>query len=1374
MVPNQKTEMSSPLETLTSYVPALITRRLTSDSTPITTATLERFPSVALFADISGFTRLAERLAQEGPEGAEELSQLLNSYFGQLINLITEHGGDVVKFAGDALLALWRDENTPGSLALATLHAAQCGLAAQKALHDFKVTGERLSLRMGIGVGEAFIEHLGGEFGLWQLMVAGEVLTQAGTAEQQAEPGHVVLSPEAWQLVQEHCKAQPLPEGGLRLEAVHHPQPPAPLPTFPVPLEADAALRAYIPGAILSRVTAGQTAWLAELRRVTVMFVHLPNLNHTTPLAQAQNVIRVLQTTLYHYEGSVDKLSVDEKSVSLVAAFGLPPLAHEDDATRAVQAALTMQADLRKLGWPSAIGLSTGRAFCGSVGNERRREYTMIGDAVNLAARLMQAAAGGILCDSVTHQAAQADVEFDSLPTITVKGKAEPIAVYRPHAETSPNKQLNLRVRRAAQTAIVGRVAERRLLSEQLQVLMRGNLGGEILIEGEAGLGKSRLVEDLLEHAEALGVESLVGAGDAVERKTPYYAWRPVFGQLLEIDALNDGEMQREYALGGLGLEAQWLRLTPLLNAVLPLEVLDNEITQQMTGQVRGDNTRNLLLRLLQAFAAQAPKLLVLEDTHWLDSASWALASLAGQQIKSMLLVVATRPLSDPLPAEYLQLLKSPTVHRLQLEMLSPDEALTLVCQRLGVTTVPSPVAALIREKAEGNPFYSEELAYALRDAGLIRIANHECRLTSAAGDLSELKFPDTVQGVITSRIDRLAPAEQLTLKVASVIGRTFPFYTLRDVYPVEADKADLPVHIKTLEKLDLTPLDVPEPNLTYIFKHIITREVAYNLMLFAQRRQLHQAVAEWYEQSYTDDLSLFYELLAYHWRQAEIPAKAVAYLEKAGDYALRSHANEEAVAFFSQALALDAESETPTSEARRAHWALQMGTAYTNLTKYREGRARLEAGLAFLGQQVPTTLPRQVVSLLGQIVRQVRNRLWPSTINRRAAASREMLLEQARAYDRLVEVYYFANDTLLSLYAAFRCLNVAEEAGPSPELARAYAPMGVIMGLIPLHRFAEAYCRRALDMAWETNNFSARTWVALATGSYYAGVGQWAKAHELFGQVMETSNLIGDRRRWDDGASNLAVVHYLQGQLPQSLQLSDDLYQSAGRRNDVALQTWALRSKVYSLLPQGRFDEALTCLDEMQTLLVAEKGVVDETLKMDLPALLSIIYLRQGEPQRAREAGETALTLMAKAQPTSYISFEAYAAVAGMFLTVWEEASVPRSASDLRGPAQRACQNLRKFAGVFPIGQPRALLCEGLAQWLAGHPAQARRAWTKSLALAEKMGMPYEQGLAHYELGRHLEAGDPARTEHLARACEIFNRLQATFDLARAQKEAG
>lgn len=156
--------------------------------------------------------------------------------------------------------------------------------------------------------------------------------------------------------------------------------------------ELETALRAYIPGAILARLAAGQSGWLAELRRVTILFINLPDLTYTTPLEQSQAAMQALQTALYRYEGSVNKINVDDKGATLVAALGLPPLTHEDDPMRGVQTALGMHTALQKLGWRCAIGITTGRAFCGSVGNATRREYTMMGDRVNLAARLMQAA----------------------------------------------------------------------------------------------------------------------------------------------------------------------------------------------------------------------------------------------------------------------------------------------------------------------------------------------------------------------------------------------------------------------------------------------------------------------------------------------------------------------------------------------------------------------------------------------------------------------------------------------------------------------------------------------------------------------------------------------------------------------------------------------------------------------------------------------------------------------------------------------------------------------------------------------------------------------------------------------------------------------
>lgn len=215
--------------------------------------------------------------------------------------------------------------------------------------------------------------HVGGVYGRWELVITGSPLSQVSQAEAHAQPSEAIVSPEAWALLQSHCIGQPLVDDYVRLEAME-PKLEQPVGRSQVlPAEVETALRAYIPGAILARLAAGQSGWLAELRRVTVLFINLPDLTYSTSLDQAQAMMQALQTALYRYEGSLNRIGVDDKGPMLLAALGLPPLAHEDDAVRGVQAALAMQTALRGLGWRCAIGITTGRAFCGSVGNFIRR-----------------------------------------------------------------------------------------------------------------------------------------------------------------------------------------------------------------------------------------------------------------------------------------------------------------------------------------------------------------------------------------------------------------------------------------------------------------------------------------------------------------------------------------------------------------------------------------------------------------------------------------------------------------------------------------------------------------------------------------------------------------------------------------------------------------------------------------------------------------------------------------------------------------------------------------------------------------------------------------------------------------------------------------
>ena len=532
--------MSVPIQDIATHVPNLLLRRL-AETARSDRHVPEWIAGAVLYSDISGFTALAERLARRGPAGAEELSEILNAYFGRLIAMILDHGGDILKIAGDALVAFWPATDEP--LAAATLRAGQCGLAVQASLNDHSaMEGVPLLSKIGIGAGDIATLQVGGVRNRWELLIAGEPFVQIGRAEHFARPGDVIFSPEAWPHVSDVCGGTPVDGRHVRLEAVTRPldRRPVPAPILPPPLEA--TLRGYVPAAILSRLDADQTGWVAELRTVTVLFINLAGLNVMTPeaLERTHAAFRSLQSTLYRHEGSFNKLSLDEKGLTLVAALGLPPFAHSDDPARGVQTALEIQDRLRELDVRGAIGIASGRVYCGEIGGSGRREYTVIGDKVNLAARLMQAAPGTILCDPATRQAARARFVFEALPPVTFKGKSEPIPIFRPSGRAATLGDLS---------PLIGRAAERRRLDAHLESLVAGS-GGLVVIEGEAGIGKSRLVADLVGRAERMGITVLAGAGDAVEKSTPYFAWRPVVARLLGVEGLEDPDERRAQGSG--------------------------------------------------------------------------------------------------------------------------------------------------------------------------------------------------------------------------------------------------------------------------------------------------------------------------------------------------------------------------------------------------------------------------------------------------------------------------------------------------------------------------------------------------------------------------------------------------------------------------------------------------------------------------------------------------------------------------------------------------------------------------------------------------------------------------------------------------------
>jgi predicted ATPase/class 3 adenylate cyclase len=871
--------------TLSSYLPDHLLRRLAADG-PRQPPHAEPLAGAVLLADVRGFTRLSEQMAERGPDGVETLNTAMNRYFGGLIDCIGDHGGEVVSFAGDAMLALWPAPATGEGLASAVHAAARCGLVLGAQDADVAAGVEaRLKVRLAIAAGELSGVQVGGMAGRIYCFLMGRPLERVAEAISHAAAGEVAIDAGGWELLRGHAEGRPCPGGARVVSSVRGGRRFRRVPAAAVAELDERVLEPFIPPSVLAHERVAHGRWLAELRRLTVIFVELPDLVHGVGLDDIQQLVAALQADFWRHGAVMNQIGVDNHGTTLLAAAGLPPHSHDDDPERGVRTAVAVAQTLERLRWRGAIGVTTGRALCNLLGNRVRREYTIIGDMVNLAARLCTAGAGGervsVLCDAATVEATRRRIEYGEPLELTVKGKTRPITAYRPAGR---------RAAAAPGTTAFGRPREQRAIRAAIEGVAAGE-GRAVVIQAEPGMGKSRLLAEAVSLAATRGIRCVGGAGDAIEHARPYHAWRGVFAELLEVDDRAPAAAREQQVLGALGPAREGLG--PLLNVVLGLDLPDTPRTEPLQNERRVEATRELLLALL-ADAAADPIMVGIDDAHWLDSASWTLLRELVRRGLPVLTVLATRPIATPAP-ELAQLLADPGTAVIELAPLATEDAVELACDRLGVVSLADAVADVIADRAGGNPLFVEEIAHALRDARLIDVVDGVCSVAAGA-DLRELAMPDTVEGVIANRMDGLEPRVDLTLKVASVVGRTFSAELLRDVYPVTIGARHLDGCLDTLVRRDLTLVEQSPPATAYAFRHVLIRDVAYGRMLFGQRRELHRAIAEWHEQRFAGNLAPVYATLAHHFTQAGLVDKACDYLSLASVQAINHGMGREAV----------------------------------------------------------------------------------------------------------------------------------------------------------------------------------------------------------------------------------------------------------------------------------------------------------------------------------------------------------------------------------------------------------------------------------------------------------------------------------------------
>lgn len=467
---------------------------------------------------------------------------------------------------------------------------------------------------------------------------------------------------------------------------------------------------------------------------------------------------------------------------------------------------------------------------------------------------------------------------------------------------------------------------------------------------------------------------------------------------------------------------------------------------------------------------------------------------------------------------------------------------------------------------------------------------------------------------------------------------------------------------------------------------------------------------------------------------------------------------------------ATDVLTDSRTTHLRHAQWERQLGTALYNLGRTEESRHYLHRALGALGQSPPRTTLGWMAGMLAQIGRQLLHRCWPQYFLAQTAGTKQaVLLEAGRAYNCLAELYYLDNQSLRTVYSALRALNLLERHGLSPGLARCYANTCLAANLVPLVGMAKTYSQLARKTAQQIQHPIALAYSAHVTGVSLIGHGHWEQARAALLEACELTQMHGDARLREQVSAVLVTIFIHTGQLEQSLAMYQSLFAAGERRGDVQTQAWGLVGQARVAVVLGQPQTVISLVEQGITLLGNNMSHVEEIVAY---GLLALAALRCAAFERAEAMAEHVVKLACSGSPTTYLALGGYMGAAEVYLTLWQmNARHPSAARRLERGAYQVCKALRRYTRVFPIGEPVSRLWHGLYLDLSGKAQQAYRAWQAGIQAAQRLSMPYYEGLLHYHLGRSLPPSDPARHHHLAQAHTIFTKLRAAYDLARTEE---
>ncbi len=925
----------------------------------------------------------------------------------------------------------------------------------------------------------------------------------------------------------------------------------------PAPGKAESRMPAALSEKLVAARSAG--AMEGERRVVTMLFCDVTGSTAAAGRLDPEEWREIINGAfermiepVYRYEGTLARLMGD----AILAFFGAP-IAHEDDPERAIRAGLDIVRELAPY-WEAVekrwgvsadvrVGINTGLVVVGAVGSDLKMEYSALGDAINLAARMEQTAMPGtVQVAEETHRLAAPLFEWEDLGTQEIRGKPDPVRTYRPLAPRA--KPGRLRGIDGLDAPMVGRDAELVQL-EQALARVRNGSGGIVFIAGEAGLGKSRLIAE----GRRLWMETDPGRGAPpwwVERRATSYETNMAYGlikmQLRLYCGLEDGltaaQARSRLSEWSAGLDiAVRAQVEGIFARVLGLQ--ENGAGESL----KGEAFRNRFFAAMDAYFewlyGRQPGVLVLDDLHWADSASVALIAHLLRRVDTLpvLYICASRPDRESPGWSLLGEAENRYPHRftrIELVPLSAADSDSLVDSLLTVSELPDSLRRRIQDRADGNPFFVEEIVRSLIDEEVVR---RQGQAWVVGQEIEKIEIPDNVQSLLAARIDRLESETRHVLQLASVIGRSFYYRVLQQI--AEARPA-LKSHLADLQRAQMILEAGRRPELAYMFRHALTQETAYRSILRQQRRVFHSRVAKALEMLFPDQLDEHAALLAIHYEQAEAPEKAWPYYRLAGDAAFRLYANSEAAGHYARALALGGRAGAPAPTLR--HLFKRRGRALELEGQFESALAHYEGMVDWAEEHA-----EPAIELEGVI---------------------------AQAIVRCTPTSHF--DFEIGKVLVGRAFSLAERLGDQASAAKIH---WIEMNRQRLKGSLAAALEQgelSLALSEKLGLAEQRAQTLHDLGYVYSELGRVNKSIESFEEAAAFWRETGNLLMLADNLSGSTISYYLKGDFDTTLEKSDEAYSITQKVKNLWGQAFSQMNIGFSLRERGEYAEALRRID--------------------------------------------------------------------------------------------------------------------------------------------------------------------------------------------------